>query len=161
MGGDVGFAWISGPVELGVGVNDIGATITWPDTRQDSAFFIRPTGSTRDSSFSKPIGSNVETKTKLPVSYIANVAYSVGNTTLGADILNTGRGSVIHIGGEQRIGLIALRGGVARDQRKRIEFGWGGGLRFGPLGWDVGFFTHTNSLSNQRGITMATSLSIY
>jgi len=25
----------------------------------------------------------------------------------------------------------------------------------------VGFWTHTNSLSNQRGITMATSLSIY
>ena len=161
LGGDVGFAWISGPVELGVGVNDIGATITWPDTRQDSAFFIRPTGSTRDSSFSKLIANHVETKTKLPVSYIANVAYSVGNTTLGADILNTGRGSVIHIGGEQRIGLIALRGGIARDQRKRVEFGWGGGLRFGPLGWDVGFFTHTNSLSNQRGITMATSVSIY
>jgi len=25
----------------------------------------------------------------------------------------------------------------------------------------VGFWTHTNSLSNERGITMATSLSIY
>jgi hypothetical protein len=25
----------------------------------------------------------------------------------------------------------------------------------------VGFWTHTNSLSNQRAITMATSLSIY
>jgi hypothetical protein len=31
----------------------------------------------------------------------------------------------------------------------------------GGLGLDVGFWTHTNSLSNQRGITMATSLSIY
>ena len=56
---------------------------------------------------------------------------------------------------------MALRGGIALDQRKRIEFGWGGGLRFGPLGLDVGFWTHTNSLSNQRGITMATSFSIY
>jgi len=50
---------------------------------------------------------------------------------------------------------------VARDQRKRIEFGWGGGLRLGALGLDLGFWTHTNSLSNERGITMATSLSIY
>ena len=154
FGGDVGFTWVSGPIELGVGVNDIGATITWPDTRQDSAFY-------HDSAYSKPFANHVETKTKLPVSYIANVLYSVGNTTLGADILNTGRGSVVHIGGEQRLGLVALRGGVARDQRKRIEFGWGGGVRLGPVGLDVGFWTHTNSLSNERGITMATSLSIY
>jgi len=154
IGGDVGVAWVSGPVEIGLGVNDIGATITWPDTRLDSAFY-------RDSSYSVPIANHVETKTKLPVSYIANVAYTVGNTTLGADVLNTGRGSVVHIGGEQRVGLFAVRGGVARDQRKRIEFGFGGGLRFGGLGLDVGFWTHTNSLSNQRAITMATSLSIY
>lgn len=154
IGGDVGVAWVSGPIEIGVGVNDIGATITWPDTRQDSAFY-------RDSSYSRFVGNHVETKTKLPVSYIANIAYTVGNTTLGADVLNTGRGSVVHIGGEQRVGLFAVRGGLARDQRKRIEFGFGGGLRLGGLGLDVGFWTHTNSLSNQRGITMATSLSIY
>src|SRR2546425_3172178 len=35
IGADVGVAWIAGPIELGLGVNDIGATITWPDTRQD------------------------------------------------------------------------------------------------------------------------------
>jgi hypothetical protein len=161
FGGDIGFAWVSGPIELGVGVNDIGATITWPDTRQDSAYFRRPAGATRDSAYSTFIGNHVETQTKLPVSYIANVAYSVGNTTVGADILNTGRGSVVHIGGEQRLGLVVVRGGLARDQRKRLEFGWGGGLRFGPLGLDVGFVTHTNSLSNERGITMVTSLSVY
>ena len=154
IGGDIGVAWVSGPIEIGFGVNDIGATITWPDTRLDSAFY-------NHSGYSKPVANHVETKTKLPVSYIANLAYSVGNTTLGADVLNTGRGSVVHVGGEQRLGLFAVRGGVARDQRKRIEFGFGGGVRFGGLGLDVGFWTHTNSLSNERGITMATSLSIY
>jgi hypothetical protein len=154
IGGDIGVAWVSGPIEIGFGVNDIGATITWPDTRLDSAFY-------HDSGYSKLVANHVETKTKLPVSYIANLAYSVGNTTLGADVLNTGRGSVVHVGGEQRLGLFAVRGGVARDQRKRIEFGLGGGVRFGGLGLDVGLWTHTNSLSNERGITMATSLSIY
>ncbi len=39
--------------------------------------------------------------------------------------------------------------------------GWGGGLRLGGRGLDGGFWTHTNSLSNERAITMATSLSIY
>jgi len=154
VGGDVGVAWISGPIELGVGVNDIGATLTWPDTRQDSVFY-------RDSSFSKPVANHVSTTTKLPVTYVANVTYTVGKTTLGADVLNAGRGATVHVGGEQRIGLIALRGGVARDQRKRIEFGWGGGVRLGPFGLDLGFWTHTNSLSNERGVTMATSFSIY
>lgn len=163
FGGDVGVAWVSGPIEIGVGVNDIGATITWPDTRLDSAFYQDTTaaGNGRIVSYSKPVANHVTTKTKLPVSYIANLAYTVGNTTLGADLLNTGRGSVVHVGGEQRIGLWAVRGGIARDQRKRIEFGWGGGLRFGGVGLDVGFWTHTNSLSSERGITMATSLSIY
>ena len=154
VGGDIGVAWVSGPLELGMGVNDIGATITWPDTRQDSAYY-------RDSAYSRPVANHVTTKTKLPVSYIANLAYTVGLTTLGADVLNTGTGTQVHVGGEQRLGTFALRGGVARDQRKRIEFGWGGGLRFGALGLDVGFWTHTNSLSNTRAITMATSLSIY
>ena len=157
VGGDVGVAFVSGPIELGVGVNDIGATITWTDTRQDSLLYDR----TGDTIYTKPVAKHVRTTTKLPVSYIVNVAYTVGNTTLGADVLDNGRGATVHVGGEQRIGLVALRGGIARDQRKRIEFGWGGGLRFGPLGLDVGFWTHTNSLSNQRGITMATSFSIY
>jgi len=163
IGGDIGLAWVSGPIELGIGVNDIGATITWPNTRQDSAFYQDSTAAKTGSvvSYSRFVGNNVLTKTKLPVSYIANLAYTVGNTTLGADVLNTGRGSVVHVGGEQRVGVWVLRGGVARDQRKRLEFGFGGGLRFSGLGLDVGFWTHTNSLSNERGITMATSLSIY
>src|SRR2546430_7334298 len=146
-----------------VGVNDIGATITWPDTRQDSAFYRDSTVAGNGSSviYSRPLQDHVSTKTKLPVSYIANVAYTVGNTMLGADVLNTGRGSVVHVGGEQRLGLLALRGGVARDQRKRIEVGVGGGVRFGGLGLDLGFWAHTNSLSNERGITVATSRSIY
>jgi hypothetical protein len=162
VGGDVGIAFVTGPIELGVGVNDIGATITWPDTRRDSAYFVRDTATGRDTSYSTPVlPYHAETKTKLPVSYLVNLAYTVGKTTLGADVLNTGRGAVVHVGGEQRVGVLALRGGIARDQRKRIEFGWGGGLRFGGLGLDVGFWTHTNSLSNERAITMATSLSIY
>ena len=39
VGGDVGFVYVSGPVEVGFGVNDIGATLTWSDTRVDSVHF--------------------------------------------------------------------------------------------------------------------------
>jgi hypothetical protein len=155
VGGDVGIAWVSGPIEAGLGINDIGATITWPDTRQDSSLYRN------NSATSKFVANHVETTTKLPVSYIANLAFTEGAVTLGADILNAGRGTVIHVGGEQRLGMWAVRGGIARDQRKRLEFGWGGGVRLGGLGFDLGFWTHTNSLSNTRAITMATSVSIY
>jgi hypothetical protein len=155
VGGDLGIAFISGPMELGIGVSDIGATITWPDTRRDSAFYS-------DSAYSQALLPNhVETKTELPVSYVANLAYTIGTTTLGADLVNNGRGTTLHLGGEKRLGLVAVRGGVSRDQRKRIEFGWGGGVWLGSISFDVGFWTHTNSLSNERAITMATSLSIY
>src|SRR5439155_484168 len=57
IGADIGVAWVSGPIELGVGVNDIGATITWPDTRLDSAFYS-------DSGYSVFVASHRETKTK-------------------------------------------------------------------------------------------------
>lgn len=158
FGGDVGVVWISGPLEIGVGVNDIGAELTWKDTRIDSTYFD-PAG---DSLVTTLVANNVETKTKLPVSYIANAAFRMGTgTTVGADIGNNGRGTVIHVGAEQRMGPFALRGGVSRDQRKKMQFGWGGGVRLGPLGLDVGFWTHSNSFSTQRGITMATSISIY
>ncbi len=158
VGADVGLVYVSGPIELGVGVNDIGATLTWPDTRIDTAYYI---SSPKPTVVTQLVTNHVETKTKLPIAYVANVAYHVGSTTVGADVLDNGRGTTVHVGGEQRVGPLALRGGVARDQRKKLQFGWGGGLRFGPFSLDVGFWTHSNSLSNERGVTMAMSLSIY
>jgi len=166
VGGDLGAVWVSGPLELGLGVNDIGATLTWSDTRIDSITYVEvvDTGAAvglDDSLATFNLADHVETKTKLPVSYVANVAYSVGSATLGATIINSGRGTTLHVGAEQRFGPLAVRGGLSRDTRKRMQFSWGGGVRLGPLGLDVGFFTHSSSLSDERGITMATSLAIY
>jgi hypothetical protein len=103
----------------------------------------------------------VETKTKLPVAYIANVAYSTGTTTVGANLFDNGRGAIVSVGVEQRLGPFVVRGGVSRDQRKKIEFAGGGGIRFGSFELDAGFWTHSNSLSDERGITLATSFAIY
>ena len=158
IGGDVGVVFISGPMEVGVGVNDIGAELTWKDTRVDSSYF----DSGGDSIVTAVVRNHVESKTKMPVSYIANASIHMGTgTTVGGDIVNSGRGTVIHVGGEQRLGMLAVRGGVSRDQRKKMQFGFGGGLRLGPIGLDVGFWTHSNSFADKRGITMATSISLY
>ena len=158
VGSDFGVVWVAGPFEVGAGINDIGAKLTWSDTRIE-----RWTWDTAGDSLSKSLVANhVESHTRLPVSYVANLAYSLpGGTTVGADVLDRGRGTVLHVGAEHRAGPLAVRGGISRDERKKVQFGWGGGLRLGPLGFDVGFWTHSHSFSNVRGITMATSLTLY
>ena len=158
VGGDVGVVWVSGPFEVGMGVNDIGAELTWSDTKVQRIRYV----AVGDSISTTLLTNNVESKTTLPITYIANAALRMGTgTTVGGDVVNSGRGTVVHVGVEQRTGPFALRGGVSRDQRKRMQFGWGGGVRLGPIGLDVGFWTHSNSFSPQRGITMATSISVY
>ena len=62
---------------------------------------------------------------------------------------------------EQALGVFRLRGGLVRDQRKMLQYAWGGGVRFGPVGLDVGFYTHSRSISEERGITMTTALLIF
>lgn len=158
VGADVGVAWITGPFEVGVGANDLGAELTWSDTKVQRIQYD-PNG---DSISTSLLANHVESKTKLPVSYIANAALRMGTgTTVGGDVFNAGRGTVIHLGAEQRTGPFAIRGGVARDQRKKLQFGFGGGLRMGGFGLDVGVWTHTNSLADTRTMTLATSISVY
>ena len=158
VGADVGVAWISGPFEVGVGANDIGAQLTWSDTKIRRIQYD-PNG---DSISTTILANHVQSTTKLPISYIANAALRMGTgTTVGGDVFNAGRGTVIHLGAEQRYGPFAVRGGVARDERKKLQFGFGGGLRMGAFGLDLGVWTHSNTLADQRAMTMATSISVY
>ena len=158
IGGDIGFVYANGPVEFGFGINDLGARLTWPRTRVDSVYW----DAAGDSVVSLTLADGVVSETDLPVSFVGNVSLSLGTgTTVGANILNAGRRTTIQIGGEQRFGSFALRGGVRRDQRKKMQLGWGAGLYLGSFSLDVGFFTHSQSFSDERGITMATSFSIY
>jgi hypothetical protein len=157
IGGDLGFVMVSGPLELGIGFTDIGATLTWKETRIERTVY----DTAADAFATTLISPQAETKSKLPLGYLANVTYTVGDVAFGANVQTVGKRTSLHVGAEKRLGPMALRGGVARDQRKKLQFGFGGGVRFGPVGLDVGFWTHSTALSDQRGITMATSLSIY
>ena len=157
-GGDVGFVYASGPVEFGFGINDIGAKLTWKDTRRDSLYW----DALGDSLVSTMRQNHFQTETELPTSYIANVALVMSTgTTVGGNIVYNGRRTTITVGGEQRVGMLALRGGVGRDQRKKLELGFGAGIYLGPISLDVGFATYSTALTDARGITMVTSLSIY
>jgi len=157
FGGDVGFVIVTGPLEVGLGLTDIGAELTWKETRIEQTVY----DTVSDGFVTTLINPAAETKTKLPLAYLANVTYTVGDVAFGANLQNTGHRSSLHVGAEKRFGPLMLRGGVARDQRKKLQFGFGGGVRLGPLGLDVGFWTHSTVLSDERGVTMATSLSLY
>lgn len=158
VGADLGVVWVNGPLEAGFGINDVGAKLTWPDTRIDTLYF----DSAANNTVSGLLQNHVSTTTKLPVTYLANASLALGaGTMIGGEILHGARGTEVHMGVEQHFGPLALRGGVSRDQQKRVQFGWGGGVRFLFLSLDVGFATHSTPLSDQRGVTMATSLSIY
>jgi hypothetical protein len=154
VGVDFGVVYVTGPVEIGFGINDVGATITWPDTRVDSLYY-------RDSSYSKNVGTGVKTTTKLPVTYAGDVAFTFGATTFGVAVMDAGQGTTVRLGGEQRFGPLSFRGGLGRDQHKIIQFGGGAGVRMGPVSLDVGVWTHSDPLSEERAVTMGTSLSIY
>jgi hypothetical protein len=158
FGIDLGAVWVSGRLEVGVGVNDIGATLTWKDVTIERHVFDSVTNDIQR----QTLATGAEAKTRLPTSFLINARYSFfTGTTVGADVLETGRGTTIHVGGEHQLGPVRARAGFARDERHKIQFGWGGGVRFGPIGLDLGFWTHSRSFSNERGVTMATSLSIY
>lgn len=158
IGVDLGAVWAAGPLELGLGVTDLGATITWSHSDVDTLTWDRDANEVVDSALAR----DVETKTTLPVSAIAHAAYAFPTgTQVHGGVLRNRRGTLVSAGAEQRLGVFAVRGGLVRDQRARLQYAWGGGVRLGPVGLDVGFFTHSRSLSTGRSITMSTTLSVY
>jgi hypothetical protein len=158
FGVDLGAVYAAGPIEVGAGVTDLGATLTWSQTDVDSAQW----DADGDSLITTSLGDDVETKTKLPVSTILHGTYLFPTgTTVRAGILTNTRGTVFSLGGEQALGVFSVRAGLSRDQRKLVQYAWGGSIRFGPVGLNVDFFTHSRSLAEERGITMASTLSIY
>ena len=158
VGVDLGVVWASGPLELGLGLTDIGATLTWSKTDVDTLVWDADSNQVVETALAR----DVETKTKLPVSGLAHGAYAFPTgTVVHGGVLRNRRGTLVSAGAEQRLGVFTVRGGLVRDQRARLQYAWGGGVRLGPVGLDVGFFTHSRSLSTGRSITMSTTLSVY
>lgn len=158
FGMDLGAVYVRGPLEIGFAVNDIGAQITWANTDIDSLRWDATNNELVDSA----LASNVESTTKLPVTTLWTVVYGLSERTmLRGGVLINQRGAIFSAGAEQQLGVFRLRGGLARDQRKMVQFAWGGGVRLGPVGLDVGFVTHSRYISEERGITMTTALLIF
>ncbi len=158
IGLDIGAVWAAGPVEIGLGLTDLGATISWSGTRVDTLQWDPDSNRVVDSTLAR----DVKTTTTLPTSLLASAAYGFPTgTVVRGGMLRNRRGTLLSLGAEQRLGVFTVRGGFVRDQRSRLQYAWGGGVRLGPVGLDLGFFTHSRSLSTSRGITMSSTFSIY
>src|SRR5439155_532047 len=86
-------------VTRGAGVNDIGAELTWSHSKIQHFVY----DNAGDSIASIVVSPDTSIKTKLPITYVGNAALHMGTgTTVGGDVVNSGRGTVIHVGVEQR-----------------------------------------------------------
>jgi hypothetical protein len=157
FGLDVGAVYVAGPVEFGLGLNDVGNTsITWRAATH-KFFFLDGQSAFTDSTVSRA----AEVKTKIPMTFVANVGVETGGFVLGAAYISGFGGAEYRAGAERWFGPLALRGGLGLDTRNMLQFGWGTGVRLGSVGLDVGFATHSASISGERGLRLATSLAIY
>jgi len=157
LGLDVGAVYVAGPVELGVGLNDVGNTsITWKGATH-KLFFLDDQSAFIDST----VARRTEVKTEIPMTFVANVGVESGGFVLGAALVTGLGGTEYRAGGERWLGPVALRGGLGLDTRHIVQFGWGAGVRLGSVGLDVGLATHSASISGERGLRLATSLAIY
>lgn len=157
LGLDLGAVYVVGPWELGLGFNDVGNTsITWKGATQ-KRFFLDDQSVFGDSTLSQ----RAEAKTRIPMTFAANVGVESGGFVLGAALITGIGGTEYRAGGERWLGPVALRGGLGLDTRRIVQFGWGAGVRLGSIGLDVGFATHSASISGERGLRLATSLAIY
>ena len=158
VGVDFGFAWVTDRVELGLGINDVSTTLTWPKNRQERISY----DSTTNDIVSTLVAPDVEQKTRIPTAYVLTAEFEIaGTTTVGAEVRDAGFGTVVRVGAEHRIGPLALRAGVNRDLRNRPQVAMGTGLRLGPVSLDVALASNSNSLSATRGWVLASSISIY
>ncbi len=155
---DLGAVFRRGRLELGAGVADIFADITWNNTQLDHSYL--------DPDFNEIITENVAehftTTTDIPVSWLLNVIWHGDRLVLAANAIDQPGGFSMHGGAEfWAIPWLALRGGASMDQRNRAQAGWGVGVKVGSFGIDLGFQTHNLGLTDERGVSMGLAVTLY
>ena len=142
--------------ELGVGVNDLGSTIDWKTTVKRHVYDDATNEFTTTT-----IGRDVETKSRIPAAVTVNVAKRMGATNLAVDFVDTELRTMVHLGVEQWLGMVALRGGAYRDTNGRWQGTAGTGLKLGSVGLDLAVATHSRNVEEERAAELCASLTLY
>ncbi len=155
---DLGFVLFVHRLEVGVGVNDIGATLHWKNTDLDRYTY----DSVNNTNVTTPLARGEDYKTQFPVTGSANVALRFKHSTVAATLDRTANERWIpRAGAELWLGPTPVRGGVYLDSYKLLQVTAGSGVKFGKLGLDVALATQSRGLTTDRGVEMAASLAIY
>ena len=156
VGADVGAVFFVRNVELGVGVNDMGSEIDWKTTVKRHVY---------DDSLNEftttLLGRDVPHTSRIPAAVTVNVARRMGSTTVAADMVATELRTLVHLGVERWLGMVALRGGAYRDSNGRWQATGGTGLRFGGIGVDLAVATHSRNVEEERAAELCASLTLY
>jgi hypothetical protein len=157
FGADVGAVLFVHGFEIGLGVNDVVHAMRW---RVD-VDTVRVDPVSNDIT-TTPGPRNVYIDGTFPVSWNLAFAYrGIPSWTLAATVLRTVGDPEVHLGAEKWIGPWALRGGTFLDTAQQLQGTAGAGIRFGGVGVDLGLATHSRSLTEERGLEMGLSLSLY
>jgi hypothetical protein len=152
----LGLAWVSGSLELGVGLNNLGARIDWR-VEESVAHRDSATGDlVRD-----VIREDVPFTSELPLTGTANAALRLGNTTIAADVVRSMGDVTGHLGAEHWLGPMALRSGAGLDANRQLQAAGGVGFRLGRFGLDFAVASHSRSLTQERGVELGAGLSLY
>ena len=156
VGLDLGLVWFSRGIEFGVGVNDVHTRLPWK-VKETHVYTDTVSGDI----VQQTLTEGVDFKSKVPTTVTLNAATRVGRWLVAADIERGAVNTTAHAGGEIGWRGALLRCGASIDQEHSLQFGGGAGLRFGPVGFDLGLATHGRNLSHQRGLELGAGLVLY
>ncbi len=158
VGGDFGIAVFIDKIEIGVGVTDLGSTMTWKDTDLKRIAYDSVSGNTT----TEELEQGVEYKSKFPVTGSLNVAYRTGAMLIGGTLDRTSNERWIpRAGFETWAAAVPLRGGVYLDTYKQLQFTAGSGIKLGSIGLDIALATNSRGITTDRGLELAASLALY
>jgi hypothetical protein len=107
------------------------------------------------------LGTDVDYTSRIPAAVTVNVAKRMGATNLALDFVDTELRTQVHMGVEQWVGMVALRGGAYRDANGRWQGTAGTGLKFGGIGLDLAVATHSRNVEEERAAELCASLTLY
>ncbi len=155
---DLGLVLQRGPWDLGIGVRDLAGSIRFPDTRLEEQR-LEDGADGNGGTVRRVLAEGESYRYVLDPLWTCHGGYAAGPWLWRAEWRLRPWGDSVHIGGERRLGLWALRAGSQRDAGGDWQAAIGGGRCFGGLCLDLALETHGRFIQDERGLALGLSLS--
>jgi hypothetical protein len=156
---DMGVGVVSGAIEAGFGVKGIANRINW--TEVDRRTYALGNLFTGNGDFVEgvPIPAD-DVRTELPKDYRGYVGVRSESTFVAADFAHGFQGNSFHVGAEQGLGFLDVRGGLIYTRDNWHPTG-GVGLNFSErVGLDLALFGTSSNVQRERRWALAASIRI-